>query len=56
MGIIRKKAMEWWNSMGLEMKFYNTIKHNHLIVGDHTRHPNTLTGSEIEIIYKSNKL
>jgi len=50
---IREKAMEWWNNMGLEQKFYKTIKHNDLIIGDTTRHPNTLTGKEIEIIYKA---
>lgn len=44
-------AMEWWNSMSLEEKFYKTIKHNSLILGDRTRHPDTLTGREIELIY-----
>jgi hypothetical protein len=48
---VRQRALIWWNSMNLEDKFYKTIKHNELIVGDRTRHPDTLTVSEIEIIY-----
>jgi hypothetical protein len=51
---IRKKAMIWWNTLSLEEQFYETINANHLITGDKTRHPNTLTGSEIQLIY-SNK-
>ena len=47
----RISAMEWWNKMGLEQRFYKIIKHNSLIAGDKTRHPSTLTGSEIETIY-----
>jgi len=39
--------------MTLEEHFYKTIKHNELIVGDRTRHPHTLTGIEIEIIYNA---
>ena len=52
---IRKIALTWWNSMNLESKFYKTIKHNELIEGDRTRHPDTLTGREIEIIYNADK-
>jgi len=48
---VRHCAMTWWNSMNLEQQFYKTIKHNELIAGDRTRHPHTLTGREIEIIY-----
>lgn len=48
----REAALQWWDKMNLEEKFYKTIKHNNLIVGDKTRHPDTLTGSEIEKIYK----
>lgn len=47
----REKAMQWWHKMNLENKFYKTIEHNNLIIGDHTRHPDSLTGSEIELIY-----
>lgn len=51
----RKKAMGWWNSLSLEQQFCATIEHNDLIVGDRTRHPHTLTGSEIELIYNAEK-
>lgn len=51
----RETAMNWWNSMTFEEKFYKTIKHNDLIAGDKTRHPSTLTGREIETIYKAEK-
>jgi hypothetical protein len=50
---VRQRALTWWNSMNLEDKFYKTIKHNELIEGDRTRHPDTLTGREIEIIYNA---
>ena len=49
--LVRQRALTWWNSMNLEDKFYKTIKHNVLIEGDRTRHPDTLTGREIELIY-----
>jgi hypothetical protein len=49
----KKRALIWWNSMNLEEKFYKTIKHNELIGCDRTRHPDTLTDREIEIIYNA---
>lgn len=49
----REAALQWWDKMNLEEKFYKTIKYNSLIVGDKTRHPDTLTGSEIEKIWKA---
>ena len=54
--ITRECALARWNSMNLEEQFYKIIEYNELIVGDRTRHPNTLTGREIEIIYKANML
>lgn len=50
--IVRESALKWFNSLGLEQQFYKTIECNHLIAGDNTRHPSTLTGLEIEKIYK----
>ena len=44
--------MDWWNKLSFEDKFFKTIQNNNLIVGDKTRHPNTLTGREIEVIWK----
>ena len=49
---VRARALKWFNSLGLEQQFYKTIECNHLITGDNTRHPSTLTGLEIEKIYK----
>lgn len=49
---MRKLAMDWWNKLSFEDKFFKTIQNNNLIVGDKTRHPNTLTGREIEVIWK----
>ncbi len=48
-----KCALKWWNKMNLEEQFYITIEHNDLIQGDCTRHPHTLTSTEIEIIWGS---
>lgn len=47
----RRFALEWWNNLNLESQFYNLIEFNDFIEGDRTRHPSTLTGGEIEIIY-----
>lgn len=51
----RRLAIEWWDSLTFEEKFFKTIQNNELIVGDKTRHPNTLTGREVEIVWKSEK-
>jgi hypothetical protein len=53
MKTLRKDALEWFNNLTLEEQFYKTIKHNKLIEGDKTRHPHTLTGIEIEIIFNA---
>lgn len=50
---VRQRALLWWNEMNLEEQFYVTIEHNDLIQGDCTRHPHTLTGTEIEIIWRA---
>lgn len=47
----RETAMEWWHKMDLEQQFYKTIEANSIINGDRTRHPHTLTGSEIEKMF-----
>jgi hypothetical protein len=49
---VREKALSWWKSMGLEQQFYKTIEHKSILGDDASRHPSTLTGSEIEQIYK----
>lgn len=41
---LRELAMNWWNNMDLSDQYLKTIKLT-------TRHPKTLTGSEIEKIY-----
>lgn len=51
---LREQSLEWWNKMTLEEKFYKTIEYNYLIEGDRTRHPDTLTGREIQVIYNAN--
>jgi len=43
---------KWFDSLDLEEQFYATIECNHLIFGDCTRHPSTLSETEIELIYK----
>ena len=49
----RTDVMKWWNKLSLERKFYKIIEHNNLIEGDCTRHPDTLTGFEIEKVYNA---
>lgn len=48
----REKSLEWFNKMNFEQQFYKTIEANSCIIGDKTRNPNSLTGSEIEKIYE----
>jgi hypothetical protein len=48
----REQAMSWWNALTLEEKFYVVIpwlKSQNINVTD--RHPNSLTGREIELLY-----
>jgi hypothetical protein len=48
----RQQAMSWWNALTLEEKFYVVIpwlKSQNINVTD--RHPDSLTGREIELIY-----
>lgn len=47
----RIKALEWFKELSFEDKFQKTIQANKVITGDKTRHPNSLTGREIELIY-----
>ena len=52
---IRKIALKWWNSLSFETKFFKTIKWLSSEKRDTTeRHPNDLTGREIEQIYFQN--
>ena len=43
---MRKKALKWWNGMNIQGQTLVLIK-NHI-----DRHPHTLTGLEIEKLYK----
>lgn len=48
----RRKAMEWWSNQSFEEKFYATmewLKVNDMCVTE--RHPDSLTGREIERIF-----
>ena len=51
----REQAMKWWNNMTLEEKFYKVISWlKGKDVNVTQRHPDSLTGSEIEEIYRLN--
>jgi len=47
----RQQAVKWFNNLNLEEQFYKTIAANDYITGGNIRHPNSLTGREIEIVY-----
>jgi len=50
---LRLQAMKWWNEKTLDLQFYITIEYkSDLVSNDAARHPSTLTGSEIELLYK----
>lgn len=48
-----KNFLKWFEELSLEERFYKIIKHNELIKGDNTRHPDTLTVKEVEIIFNA---
>ncbi len=48
----RGTVMIWWNKLSLEDQFYYCIQCKELFITNSAdRHPNTLTGSEIEKLY-----
>lgn len=53
----RHSALLWWNSLTLEQKFYKVIAWLKAQKRDTTeRHPNDLTGREIQDIWHGQKL
>lgn len=53
----RKLALEWWDSMTFEEQFFKTIKWLSSQNRDTTeRHPDNLTGREIEEIKNYDKI
>jgi hypothetical protein len=49
----RQQALDWWNAMTFEDKFYKTIEWLSKNNRDTTsRHPYSLTGKEIEEMYE----
>lgn len=49
----REKAINWWNKLSLESKFYEVIPWlTSKDLGAAERHPNNLTGREIEELYR----
>ncbi len=52
----RINAIQWWNKLSLEEKFYKVIpwlKSKGINVTE--RHPDSLTGREIQEIYENNR-
>lgn len=47
----REAAMKWWNNMPFENKWYPIIRNRDLILGYPDRNPNSLTGTEIELLW-----
>ena len=47
----RKKALEWFNNMSFSDQFFKTVEANEILVGNHTRDPESLTRIEIHNIY-----
>ena len=48
---VRRSAMEWWNNIKGE-QYPMIVKHSNIISGGANRHPKTLSGSEIESMYR----
>lgn len=49
----REKAIKWWNSLTFEEKWFIIVKNKELITGYPDRNPDSLTGREIELIFKN---
>jgi hypothetical protein len=49
----RSTAMYWWNGLSTKEKYAVMEKHNSEIVHYLDRSPSSLTGREIQILYKS---
>ena len=51
----RREAIEWWHTLSFEEKYFKVIEWLSKQGKDTTeRHPNSLTGREIEEIYNLN--
>jgi len=48
---VRRSAMEWWNTIK-GTQYPMIVKHSNIISGGANRHPTTLSGSEIESMYR----
>jgi hypothetical protein len=49
---IRRKAIKWWNSQ-LGKQYQLMVIHKDKILEAVNRHPSSLTGREIEVLYKA---
>lgn len=49
---MRVEALKWWNSLTSERKVLIKIKHSNSIIGGGVRNVKSLTGFEIEKLYK----
>ena len=48
---VRRSAVEWWNNLP-NTQYDMIVKHQNIISGGVNRYPTTLSGSEIESIYR----
>ena len=49
---MREKALEWWRDLSLNIQFSIMIVSKDMLLNDVSRKVSTLTGREIEILYK----
>jgi len=50
---MREIAIKWWNNLTFTHKWEQIIKNKEHILGYPDRNPDSLTGREIEILYKN---
>ena len=48
----RELSITWWNKLSFEEKWYKVVEFKHLVVGYPERNIDTLSGREIEDIWK----
>lgn len=49
----RELALKWWRDLTNEEKFFEVVSGKELILGYPDRTPDSLTGREIEVLYKN---
>jgi hypothetical protein len=51
MKTVRQQALDWWNKLPFEIKWYKIIANKDQITGYPDRSPDMVSGREVELMY-----